>query len=115
MERSEFVTGPHERQGAYVRMLGLGTPYARNHRRQFKRSEDRRRTRGLKEHSARGGNTKVPVHTTGVTLDSGNPDILRAYVDAEPTTLKHATDVYVAIAFDHAESSVLHGEDGGRQ
>jgi hypothetical protein len=58
--------------------------------------------------------TKIPVQITGVAVDPANPSLLRAHIDAGENATKHNADVYVAIALSHAESQVLHGENGGR-
>jgi hypothetical protein len=104
-----------ERQSEYVRTLGLSTPYTPqiivDGSKEVKIGDPQRVERVFQQAVA---SPKVPIHITGVTLDSGNPGLLRAHVDAEPTALKHTADVYVAIALDHVESEVLRGENGGR-
>jgi hypothetical protein len=104
-----------ERQGNYVRMLGLNTPYTPqiivDGSREVKIGDPQGAEKVFLQAAT---SPKVPIHITDVNLDTGNPDLLRAHVDAEPTALKHGADVYVAIALDHVESQVLRGENGGR-
>ncbi len=57
---------------------------------------------------------KVPVRIGDVTVDEGNPTLLRTRVETGPNSEKHNADVYVAVALDHVESQVLRGENGGR-
>jgi hypothetical protein len=57
---------------------------------------------------------KVPVRIGDVTVDAGNPTILRARIETDANFDKHNADVYVAVALDHVESQVLRGENGGR-
>jgi hypothetical protein len=57
---------------------------------------------------------KVSVRIGNVTIDPGNPTILRAHVEADANLEKHAGDVFVAVALDHVESQVLKGENGGK-
>ena len=57
---------------------------------------------------------KVPIRIGEVTVDPGNPTALRAHIETDANFDKHNADVYVAIAFDHVESQVLRGENGGR-
>jgi hypothetical protein len=57
---------------------------------------------------------KIPVHISGVAVDSGDPSMLRAHVDAGENSTKHNADVYIALALSHVESQVLKGENGGR-
>ncbi len=58
--------------------------------------------------------SKVPIHIGEVTVDAGNPTMLRAHIETDANFEKHNADVYVAIALDHVESQVLRGENGGR-
>jgi hypothetical protein len=57
---------------------------------------------------------KIPVHVSSITLEQ--PNILRAHVETEavPDSFGEA-EVYVAVALNHAESQVSHGENGGRK
>jgi hypothetical protein len=57
---------------------------------------------------------KVPVRIGDVTVDAGNPTVLRARIETDANFEKHSADVYLAIALDHVESQVLRGENGGR-
>jgi hypothetical protein len=54
---------------------------------------------------------QAPVRITAVSLDG---DLLRAHIEVDGTSDKHNADVLAAIALDHAESQVLHGENGGK-
>ena len=104
-----------ERQSDYVRMLGLSTPYTPQiivDGSKEVRIGDAEETEKVFQQAM--ASQKVPIHISGVNLDSGNPNLLRAHVDAEPAALKHNVDVYLAIALDHVESQVLRGENGGR-
>jgi len=57
---------------------------------------------------------KVSVRIGAVSVDGGNPSVLRARIDADGDSNQHSADVYVAVALDRVESEVLHGENGGR-
>jgi hypothetical protein len=104
-----------ERQSEYVQMLGLSTSYTPqiivDGSKEVKIGDPQGIEKVFQQAVA---SPKVPIHISGVNLESGNPDLLRAHVDAEPTALKHNADLYVAIALDHVESQVLRGENGGR-
>jgi hypothetical protein len=101
-----------ERQADYVRALGLKTAYTpqfivdgtseahANNSQQFYKVL----------HDAAAA-PMIPVRIGDVSVDAANT--LRARVDADGNSDKHA-DVYLAVALDHVESQVLHGENGGR-
>jgi hypothetical protein len=57
---------------------------------------------------------KVPVRIGEVTVDAGNPTVLRIRIETDTNFEKHNADVYLAVALDHVESQVLRGENGGR-
>jgi hypothetical protein len=56
---------------------------------------------------------KVPVRIGEVTVDAGNPTVLRTRIETDANFEKRNADVYVAVALDHVESQVLRGENGG--
>jgi len=58
---------------------------------------------------------KIPVRISNVTVDPGNPTVLRAHIETDENLEKHGGDVFVAVALDHVESQVLHGENGGHR
>jgi hypothetical protein len=105
-----------ERQSAYVRMLGLSTPYTPqiivDGAKEVKIADPQAIEKVFQQAVE---SPKVPVHISGVTVDPGNPDLLHAHVNADAATVKHNADVFIAIALDHVESQVLHGENGGRR
>ena len=104
-----------ERQSAYERMLGSDTPYTPqiiiDGAREMKIGDPQAIERVFQQAVAA---PKVPVRIGAVTIDPKNPDLLHAHVNADGANLKHGTDIYLAIALDHVESQVLHGENGGR-
>ena len=61
---------------------------------------------------------KAPVSIGEVATDPANPNALRVRVsqtEAQRSSNEHNADVYVAVALDHVESQVLHGENGGKR
>jgi hypothetical protein len=50
-----------------------------------------------------------------MTVDGSAPAVLRAHIEIDGTLQKRNADIYAAVALDHAESQVLHGENGGRR
>jgi hypothetical protein len=104
-----------ERQNAYEAALGLKSPYTP----QFivdgtavMQIDDL--PKADKIFQAAAADPKVPVRIGEVTVDPGNPAILRTRIEADANSGKHNADIYVAIALDRVESQVLHGENGGR-
>jgi hypothetical protein len=57
---------------------------------------------------------KIPVRLSSISIDASN--VLHAHVETGAAPLTDAVDaeVLVAVALNHAESHVLHGENGGR-
>lgn len=105
-----------ERQSAYVRIMGLDTAYTPqiivDGGREVKIGDNPQAIEKVFQQAV--ASPKVPVAISGVTIDPANPDLLHAHVNADASTVKHNSDVYVAVALDHVDSQVLHGENGGR-
>jgi len=57
---------------------------------------------------------KVPIRIGEITVDNGNPSVLRVHIETGENFANHNADVYVAVALDRVESEVLRGENGGR-
>jgi hypothetical protein len=104
-----------ERQGAYVRALRLKTAYTP----QFIVDGTTELLPGERDNRAvlakAAAAPTIPVRIGAVTVDSANPAIIRARIEADGSADKHNADVYVAVALDRAESHVLRGENAGRQ
>lgn len=104
-----------ERQSAYVRTLGLSTPYTPqiivDGTIEVKANDPQQVKKDLENAAA---TPKVAVRIGEVKIDAGDPTVLRAHIDTDTNLEKHNADVFVAIALDHVESQVLHGENGGR-
>ena len=105
-----------ERQSAYVRMLGLDTPYTPqiivDGAKEVKVGDRQGIEKVFQQAVA---SPKIPIHISAVTIDPKNPDLLHAHLDAEAVATKHNADIYLAVALGHVESQVLHGENGGRR
>ena len=104
-----------ERQNAYIRILGLKDPYTPQFivdgSSEAPANNLQQVDKVIQQASA---SPKIPVSIGEVTVDAGNPNILRIRIEADGSSDKHDADVYVAVALDHVESQVLHGENGGR-
>src|SRR5262249_42761707 len=57
---------------------------------------------------------KIPVKIESVTVEPKTPAVVRGRIETGGDSEGRAGDVYVAVALDHAESQVLHGENSGR-
>jgi hypothetical protein len=104
-----------DRQSSYVRALGLKTPYTP----QFLvdgteelQAHNNEQVVQLLQKAASA--PKIPMRLESVSVEPGNPAIVRGRVESDVSSEKHKADVYVAIALDHAESQVSRGENSGR-
>jgi hypothetical protein len=105
-----------ERQAAYVRALKLKTPYTPQ---LIVDGTSEMRANDLQEpdkvfHEAAAA-PKIPVRIGEVSVDPGNPAVLRTRIEADGNSGKHNADIFVAVALDRVESQVLRGENGGRR
>jgi hypothetical protein len=109
---SSLVTA---RQADYARGFRIDSPYTPqvvvNGTVNLKLS-DSKQVRQTFEQAAKA--TTLPVTITAVAVDPGNPAILNARVEVDGSSAEHSADIYQAVALDHAESQVLHGENGGK-
>ena len=104
-----------ERQAAYVSALGLKTAYTPQmivDGTTDVRANDPQQLNKV-FHEAREV-PKIPIRITDVSVDPGNPAVLHAHIQTDPNNDKHSAGVFVAVALDHVESQVLHGENGGQ-
>jgi len=105
-----------ERQAAYVRALGLKTAYTPqiivDGTSEMRANDLQQADKVFHEAAAA---PKVPVRIGEVSVDAGNPGVLRTRIEADGNSDKHNADVFVAVALDRVESQVLRGENGGRR
>jgi hypothetical protein len=108
---SAFFT---ERQGDYVRALGLSTPYTPqiivNGTSVLKGDAQQ-----IKEMYAKAAaDPKLHVHIGSINVEPLPSGVVRAHIDVDGSSAKHNADVFVAVALDHADSQVLAGENSGK-
>jgi hypothetical protein len=103
-----------ERQADYVRALGLKEPYTPqlivDGTSEVRANNPQQFAKVFQDATAA---SKIPVRIGEVSVDAGNPAILRARIEADGNSDKHNADVFVAVALDRVESQVLRGENGG--
>jgi hypothetical protein len=104
-----------DRQSAYVHELGLPTPYTPQiivDGIKEMRINDAQQVEKLFQQAVT--SPKIPVRIGSVSMDQGTSGLLRMHVETDANSTKSNAEVYVAIALDHVDSQVLHGENGGR-
>jgi hypothetical protein len=104
-----------DRQSDYVHALGLKTAYTPqiivDGTRELRVGDRQQMNKVFQEAAA---TPKVPVRIGVVSVDAGNPTVLRARIEADGNFDKHNADVYAVVALDRVESQVLHGENSRR-
>jgi hypothetical protein len=104
-----------DRQSAYVRALGLKTPFTPQFLVDGTEELQTHDTEQIVEFLRKAGAApKLPMSLASVIVEPGNPATVRGRVESDVSSEKHRADVYVAIALDHAESQVSRGENNGR-
>jgi hypothetical protein len=105
-----------DRQSSYEGALGLKEPYTPQiivDGTQVIRIDETQQQMDEIFHKAAAA-PKVPVRISAVTVDGGNPGVLRAHIETGANFDTHAAAVFLALALDHVESQVLRGENGGK-
>jgi len=104
-----------ERQSEYARILGLSSPYTPqlivNGKSELQLTDNEQVSKVLLEAAKA---SPVPIAIGAISVNADSPDVLRAHIVADGTAQKHDADIFAVLAIDHAESQVLHGENGGR-
>jgi hypothetical protein len=103
-----------DRQSDYDRNLRLSTPYTPQiivDGTQVLRGGPQQVQQLLTEAAAA---PKLSVRVGSVVVEPGSSEKVRAHVDVTGAPGKHGAEIFVALALDHAESQVLHGENSGK-
>ncbi len=104
-----------DRQSSYVRALGLKSPFTPQFLVDGTEELQTHDTEQIVQFLRKAASApKVPMRLASVSVQPGNPAIVRGRVESDVSSEKHKADVYVAIALDHAESQVARGENSGR-
>jgi len=105
-----------DRQGAYVRALGLSGPYTPQVIVDGKSELQMNNPQQASEVLLKAAKAaQVPVTIDAIRVEGSAPAVLRAHIGADGASEKRNADIYAAVALDHAESQVMHGENGGRR
>jgi hypothetical protein len=103
-----------DRQTAYVRALGLNTPYTPQiivDGATILRGNNAEVAKTFQRLTAV---SKIAVRIESVSVEAKTPAFLRAHIAVDGTPQKHSPEIYVVVALDHAESQVLRGENSGK-
>ncbi|HEY1902498.1 MAG TPA: DUF1223 domain-containing protein [Terracidiphilus sp.] len=109
---SSFFT---DRQSAYVHVLGGSSPYTPqmilNGATEVQLSNQAQVAQAFKNAAKA---QQIPVSISALSVAGDSPAVLHAHIEADGAASKRNADVYAVVALNHAESEVLHGENGGR-
>jgi hypothetical protein len=101
-----------DRQSGYVHALGLQTAYTPqvviDGADQLALDNPQQVVKVFQKATAE---QKVPVHLSAVNIEGGK---VQAHVEADGNSMTRKSDIYLAIALDHADSKVSRGENSGR-
>jgi len=104
-----------DRQSGYVRAMGIGTAYTPqaivNGKSELRLSEPQQIIQVLVKAATA---SQVPVSISALGVEGSAPLVLRAHIDVDGGQEKRNADIFAAVALDHAESQVAHGENGGK-
>ena len=104
------------RQAAYVRALAGDSPYTPQFIVNGTTEFDLYKPEQVSQILLKAAKAQqLPVSIGDLHIESDSPTVLHAHIDADGALARHNADVYAVIALDHAESKVLHGENGGRR
>ncbi len=104
------------RQAAYVRALAGDSPYTPQFIVNGTTEFDLYKPEQVSQILLKAAKAQqLPVSIGDLHIESDSPSVLHAHIDADGALARHNADVYAVIALDHAESKVLHGENGGRR
>jgi hypothetical protein len=104
-----------ERQTSYERTLGVQQPYTPQFIVDGTQEANLSDPRSFEPKLTKAATApKVAIRIGDVAVDGANPSTLRAHIDTDANFDKHTADMFVALALDHVESQVLHGENGGK-
>jgi hypothetical protein len=104
-----------DRQSGYVRAMELSTAYTPqaivNGKSELRLSEPQQISQVLVKAAS---TPQVPVGISSLSVEGSVPPVLRAHVLVEGGLERRNADIFAAVALDHAESQVAHGENGGK-
>jgi hypothetical protein len=104
-----------ERQTAYVRVLGLKTPFTPQFLVDGTQELQARDAQEVLNTLQRAASVpKVVLRLASVSVEGANPVVVSGHVESDANSQEHKADVFVAIALDHTESQVSRGENSGR-
>ena len=105
-----------DRQNGYVRALGISTAYTPqvivNGSIELQLDKPQQLSQAFKKAASA---EQIPVSIDSIGIDRSAAPILRGHIEADGTSETRNSTLYAALALDHAQSRVLHGENGGRQ
>jgi hypothetical protein len=105
-----------ERQSEYAHIMGLSSPYTPQLIVDGKSELQLSDTQQISKVLLQAVNAAtVPVSIDAIHVEGDSPALLSAHIVADGTEEKRNADVFAVLALDHAESQVLHGENGGRR
>jgi hypothetical protein len=103
------------RQGDYLRALKLETPATPqvvvDGTVNLNLNDPQQITQTLRQAAAA---SVIPVRIVSAAFDPANPVVIRARIEVDGNSAPHNADIYQVVALSHAESQVLHGENGGK-
>jgi hypothetical protein len=103
------------RQNEYVQVFGLRSPFTPQFivdgTRELRANDPQQIGTVFKDAAV---SPKIPMRIEEVSVDPGNPNIIRAHLSIDRNSGNRNADIYLAAALDRVESQVLHGENGGR-
>ena len=104
-----------DRQSAYVRALGLKSPYTPQVIVDGTTDLQLSDAQQVEQTFQKAATTpKLSIRILQAAVDPKNPGVVRVQVEVQGNSTNRSADIYEVVALDHAESQVLRGENSGK-